>query len=973
MRSVSGKDETNLDTRLLRFVHDPGSEDPTLLARDLVESGQPLPALEVITEGLRGSENDPELLLLAGRAWLLEGDLARSQQAFLKAARVAPQNEETFRWLGEVLLRRGDLSRAKRVVHQSLTLHPDNEPALVLVDRIVAEELRQSAVATIERVQPAEEAPTDMDSWAEIASPDPERVPLDSESTVEVLEEILTAAMAHEYEMTTVYKSSEIVEQAERSIAGDEDEAEEPNSVERVIESKPNQQRSLSWIVAAVAIALVALLSVGYFRYRDYGRLASQSEFAKAHMEIFRGGSNLMRADRRLVRLLEGNNEPTASRLWVFGRAMRVLDEGEVDGQALSDALERTAHDLRPAELASVQSVLAWANGDRDQSREMINAIAKNATDEALPLYVMGRLRQRLQTGDGELWLRRALRADATLVPAALALVEADYFGSTETTGWLKPVLVQSPNHIRAGLWNALFSDPLKPSESVSPIESKTDRILSMLATAREKTTVDERKALLGLAVEACQPDARLCLLVSASALRFGAKNDSADYSDIVVNAHKAAVAASPSDATTRVELAKILLSQDNGGDAIDFMSGVPIDQPMIAELLGRAAILSGNLQAGKLASEFFDGEERASMRSIIWRVRCEHSPDAFTLGRVVSLSKKTPGDLDAKLAVAACALGLNKKKLAASTLQPLLNNPKNTAALHQWGVLQERLGNDDKALEAYARVLQSRPSFGRSLLNKGRLEFKMNAKDDAAKTFATLKQTPGETEGAKNSVLGRLGRAKVLMHGGDVDGASTELDELSADEVNLPDAIELRGRVELARGNSANAVALLKDSVALDGLDADTMTAYADALYASGNPTEALVYYRRAIRRERRHVNALMGYATCLIRAEKYRPAIGVSKRALSLALKDALRSDRVARAQFLVGRAYEAFGRRVPARTYLERSVAQDNPPTAAWFFLGEALSGKNSKQARKAYERYLAIDPNGPYAQRVVRAIK
>jgi hypothetical protein len=55
------------------------------------------------------------------------------------------------------------------------------------------------------------------------------------------------------------------------------------------------------------------------------------------------------------------------------------------------------------------------------------------------------------------------------------------------------------------------------------------------------------------------------------------------------------------------------------------------------------------------------------------------------------------------------------------------------------------------------------------------------------------------------------------------------------------------------------------------------------------------------------------------------------------------------------------------------LRAATEIESAPAEAWFYLGEALAGRSSPDARAAYEGYLERAPNGPLAQRARRAIR
>ena len=80
-------------------------------------------------------------------------------------------------------------------------------------------------------------------------------------------------------------------------------------------------------------------------------------------------------------------------------------------------------------------------------------------------------------------------------------------------------------------------------------------------------------------------------------------------------------------------------------------------------------------------------------------------------------------------------------------------------------------------------------------------------------------------------------------------------------------------------------------------------------------------------------------------------------------------------ARIHTLAGRAHLLRGRsgEEDARTALRRAIESEAAPPEAHFFLGEALAGENSPDARASYERYLELAPEGAFAARARRAIR
>jgi tetratricopeptide (TPR) repeat protein len=125
----------NLNARLLRFRSQPGSEDAHALAEDLIVAKRYGDARGVVVSAQPKDHEDGRLLVLEGRAWLLEHDMVRAQAALLRAVRAAPELAHAYRWLGYVLLKRGDPQRAVKTLQRALVLDPHDAEATKLAAR----------------------------------------------------------------------------------------------------------------------------------------------------------------------------------------------------------------------------------------------------------------------------------------------------------------------------------------------------------------------------------------------------------------------------------------------------------------------------------------------------------------------------------------------------------------------------------------------------------------------------------------------------------------------------------------------------------------------------------------------------------------------------------------------------------------------------------------------------------------------
>jgi len=156
----------SLNARLLRFRSQPHSEDAYALVEDLIDAGRYADARSVVTLAKPQDRDDAALLLLEGRAHLLERDLIRAQAALLAAVKAEPNLQPAYRYLGEVLLKRGDPLRARKTLRRALGLSGDDEEARELLER--AEYLVEAANDSLEALPVARDSEFDVDAQAEL-------------------------------------------------------------------------------------------------------------------------------------------------------------------------------------------------------------------------------------------------------------------------------------------------------------------------------------------------------------------------------------------------------------------------------------------------------------------------------------------------------------------------------------------------------------------------------------------------------------------------------------------------------------------------------------------------------------------------------------------------------------------------------------------------------------------------------------
>lgn len=75
------------------------------------------------------------VLILAGRVYMEDGRLSEAQATLVAAGKIAPQNGEVYRWLGEVLILRNDHERALKVLERAVQFSGESRELRALFAR----------------------------------------------------------------------------------------------------------------------------------------------------------------------------------------------------------------------------------------------------------------------------------------------------------------------------------------------------------------------------------------------------------------------------------------------------------------------------------------------------------------------------------------------------------------------------------------------------------------------------------------------------------------------------------------------------------------------------------------------------------------------------------------------------------------------------------------------------------------------
>lgn len=128
-----------LTVRVREFARRPASEEPAMLAQELLASGRADDAFEVTRTALTTEVDDPDLLVTHARAARARGDLEEALSALSTASYEAPEWAAIWRELAEVQSELGLRHEALASVRRALELEPGDLATFVLYERLERE------------------------------------------------------------------------------------------------------------------------------------------------------------------------------------------------------------------------------------------------------------------------------------------------------------------------------------------------------------------------------------------------------------------------------------------------------------------------------------------------------------------------------------------------------------------------------------------------------------------------------------------------------------------------------------------------------------------------------------------------------------------------------------------------------------------------------------------------------------------
>ena len=749
----------------------------------------------------------------------------------------------------------------------------------------------------------------------------------------------------------------------------------------------------VAWVLA---LGLAGGGWYGWQRYLEHSHAQAAVLVEQATREAYGGThADLVDAERHLREARDLNpHDISGPTLLLFVHSQRALEDGAFDAGFMRPTIAR-AESMEGGELAvyldAARAVLAAAEGGHEQARTRIAAALAARPDDPAILYLAGRLEQRLGGETALEHLEAAAAGESNLNAARVALAEARYDEgqAEEAVEILDQILAAAPDHLRAKLWRAFMtSDTEAPETSLAALVAMqedmtehgapTDQVLYHLTRARllrRQSNVEAAGGAVDEALLAGATEPRLLALVAIEGRRAGRMLRAEQ-------AARTAVTGAPSNPDFRKLLAEIQLARRDGRGALTTLAELDSDDPDVLEMRATAALLLSTQESLTAASEGLDayvadhGEDSSvEIRALRIRIHVQLGEAQEMLPAARTLAREAPGDPSAALALGEAALRVFDAETAVESLQQVAQaSPDDAEGHYLLGRARRMAGDPEGAEQSLRRAVELTPEHTEAKLTLGGLLLDMGSYQAADELYGALARSSRSAGGQAVNVAGRLGRVEALIGLGRLDDAQVQIEALQPEVQEAPSARMTAAHLALARGRAGDALSQIRPLATAEGAAPSVLAVYGDALLAAGQAEPAGAAYAAALEGDAGLPEALIGQAELAVRADRKPDALELLARVERI-LEQRIRPPSMrARLYTLRGRAHLS-GRAddAAAREALRQAVEIPTSPAEAHFFLGEALAGENSPDARASYARYLELAPDGPYASRARRAIR
>lgn len=747
------------------------------------------------------------------------------------------------------------------------------------------------------------------------------------------------------------------------------------------------ERTTIGRILVGVWVLAIAGAVGGWFGWQEYVR--QRHEEAARLTEQARVGArtgdheDLVDAERflRQARDLDAHSTDNSTVLLVV-HMQRALEDGAFEIGYLAPTVaraERTGGDANYVHAAN--AIIAVGNQNATAAHSEIDAALAGAPQDAVVLYVAGRLGQRLGDENALERLESATQRDPELAAASIALAEArhDEGRHEDALTLLDGVLQRDPENLRAKLWRGFLTaddDEVEPAlAAVTALEPRlvhgapSDHVLYQLTRShllRRQGHHDEAGAAVETALQAGASEPRLLALV-AQAARAENRFLQAEY------AATEAVRGAPQNPEFRKLLASIYLARRNGARALTVLTQLSPEDPDVLVMTARAALLVGSDEALSTAAgaidTYVEGHEDASTELRALRIRIAVAGNADpgpTLEAARQLAHDNPGDPVPALALGEAALRAHDARQAQQALEIVTRTDPDDAEGHYLMGRAYRMGGDAanaeaelrRAVELSTELVDAKVALAGLLLDTGDYA-------GADTIYTELARMAGSASGASLALTGRLGRVEALIGLRRLDDADVQMESVRGADRTASSAHLTIAHLAMAHGHFGDAVRELRPLTEGETPSVTAVSALGDALAGAGETGPAGEAFDRALGIDAELPEALIGRAELHVEAGEARDAEPLLERATS-SLEHRIRPP-LLRTRLTVLRARVAMASHDQAQALLllQQATAVEGATPDAWFYLGEVLHDAHSADAAGAYQHYLDLAPSGPHA--------
>ena len=755
------------------------------------------------------------------------------------------------------------------------------------------------------------------------------------------------------------------------------------------------ERTTIGWILGGVWVLAIGGAVGGWYGWQEYIRQRHEEAarmVAQARGEAMRGDHEaLVDAERHLreARDLDPNSSENSTVLLIV-HSERALEDGAFEVGYLAPTVVRAEHSGSDANYVhAANAIIAAGNSNAPAARTEMDAALAGAPDDAVVLYIAGRIGQRLGDEHALERLEAATQRSPELSAAAIALAEArhDEGRPEDALTLLDGVLTRDPENLRAKLWRGFLTaddDDVEPAlATMTTLEPRlehgapTDHVLFELTRShllRRQGHHDEAGAAVEAALSAGASEPRLLALV-AQAARAENRFLQAEY------AATEAVRGAPQNTDFRKLLAGIYLDRRNGARAIQVLTQLPADDPDVLVMTARAALLVGSDEALSTAAgaidAYVESHEDASVELRALRIRIAVAGNADpgpTLAAARALAHDNPGDSVPALALGEAALRAHEAQAALDALQIVVRTDPDDAEGHYLVGRAYRMNGDaDHAEESFRRAIELSPELLDAKVALASLSLDMGDYAGADAIYVELGRTAGSASGASLSLTGRLGRVEALIGLGRLDDADVQMEQVRGGDRETSSAHLTSAHLAMAHAHYGDAVRELRPLSEVETPSVIVLAAFGDALAGAGENDAATAAYDRALTIDADSPEALIGKAQLAVETGHERdasPFLDRAEHSLESRIRPTLMHDRI---KVLRARVAIAGHDNAAALLLLQQVTSGTSPMPDAWFYLGEVLTAAHSGDARAAYQHYLDAAPNGSHASAARRAVR